>query len=71
MAEPRDPSLQLLIKPGSLIVHYQELTGFGAHPYDRDAIKTLENDPEVIEWIREMGKMAFLPVKRNEPKKTE
>jgi hypothetical protein len=70
------PSATLLIKLGSLIVHYQEFvteqvlsvyTDAKAKPsyeFDLAAIKTLENDPEVVEWLQQMDKQAFLPKKR-------
>lgn len=65
MIYPLNPSIQLLIKLGSLIVHYQEFSSKDGHPYDKEAIGSLEKDPEVIEWLEQMDKMAFLPKKRN------
>jgi len=64
IAETFIPSLTTLIKIGSLIIHYQEWTSRDGHPQDKNAIDTLESDPEVIEWISKMTKMAFLPIKR-------
>jgi hypothetical protein len=59
-----NPTPQLLIKVGSLVVHYQEWTSGSGHPHDKIAIDTLEQDPEVIDWFAQMTKAAFLPVKR-------
>lgn len=58
------PSFQVLVKLGSIVVHYQELNSPGGDPMDKKAIDTLESDPEVIEWLAKMTKLAFLPVKR-------
>lgn len=58
------PSPTLLVKLGSLIVHYQEWTSSGAHVVDRIAIDTLEAEPDVIEWIDAMNAAGMLPVKR-------
>ena len=64
MQDPLKPSIQLLIKLGSIIIHQEELLSPGRHEYDQHALETVRNDPEVIEWIEQMTKMAFLPVKR-------
>lgn len=65
---PFAPSASLLVKLGSLICHYREMCSYGgvgvAVPFDRAAIATLEQDPEVIEWFAAMNKLAMLPVKR-------
>lgn len=65
MKDPLKPTPQLLIKLGSIIVHFEELTSPGAHEVDKAAIDTLMEDEEVVEWMKSMDKMAFLPVKRN------
>lgn len=59
------PSAQLLIKLGSLIVHYQELNSPNGHIFDKSAIETLENDNEVMEWLTQMDELALVPKKRN------
>lgn len=58
------PTLALLVKLGSLAVHYQELTGPNGHGFDRRAIETLEQDEEVKAWFEAMNKSAMLPVMR-------
>lgn len=63
-SDPTKPSATLLIKLGSIIVHYQEMTSSKGHQYDAYALQTLEQDSEVKEWMEQMAKMAFLPVKR-------
>lgn len=58
-----NPSPQVLSKLGSLIIHYQEWRHTN-HPLDLEAIKSLEDDLEVCDWLDEMEKLALLPVKR-------
>lgn len=62
---PLAPSPALLIKLGSVIVHQEELMSPHGHQFDKHALETVRNDPEVVEWLASMTKMAFLPVKRN------
>lgn len=58
------PSAQLLIKLGSIIVHQEELLSANAHYMDKSALDSLMADEEVKEWMKEMNKMALLPLKR-------
>jgi hypothetical protein len=60
--DPEKPSLPLLVKLGSIIVHADEFTTPGGHEFDLVAIKQLLADPEVEAWIKDMG--ALLPVMR-------
>ena len=63
--DPLKPSPTLLIKLGSIVVHYEEMiSAKGNIEFDKPAIDTLTNAPEVREWFADMTKMAFLPVKR-------
>ncbi len=64
MNDPLKPSADLLIKLGSIIVHQEEKASKKGHWMDQYALDTIRNDPEVIEWMDKMDKMAFLPVKR-------
>lgn len=64
MNDPLKPSATLLIKLGSLIVHLEEQASSKGHHVDAYAIAALQQDPEVIEWMKKMTGMAFLPVKR-------
>jgi hypothetical protein len=62
--DPLKPSASLLIKLGSVIVHQEELMSPKGHSFDKHALETVRNDPEVVAWLAQMTKMAFLPVKR-------
>jgi hypothetical protein len=64
MTDPLKPSPALLCKLGSIIVHTEELLSPRGHPVDREALKTVTEDAEVVEWMTSMRKMAMLPVKR-------
>ena len=58
-----EPSKTLLIKLGSIAVHSDEMITAG-HEFDVETIKSLLNDVEISESIREMDKLALLPKKR-------
>lgn len=58
------PSTTLLIKLGSLIVHYDEFTSHKGHEIDKTTIDSLLKDPEVKEWMEKMNEAALLPIKR-------
>lgn len=62
--DPYRPSVGLLVKLGSMIVHYQEMQSSKGHAFDRAALETLEQDAEVVEWFAQMNERALLPVKR-------
>lgn len=64
MIDPLKPSATLLIKLGSMIVHYDEMLSSNGDEFDKLALDSLTNDPEVQEWLFAMNTMAFLPVKR-------
>lgn len=63
----KTPTMSLLCKIGSILVHVEEATEPGGHPFDAYAIRSLMSDPEIVEWLAEMRDGAFLPVKRSEP----
>jgi len=63
--DPLQPLASLLVKIGSIAVHAQELFGPLGHHFDRIAMKSLLNDPEVNAWIESMTEMAMLPKKRS------
>ena len=65
MNDPFKPSVALLSKIGSLIVHMQEFASPSGHEYDGIAVNQLLNDPDVIEWMKQMG--PLLPVLRRKP----
>ena len=62
MDDPLKPSLALLSKLGSIIVHTEELLSPTAHSFDKVALESLLKDGEVTAWIKSMG--PFLPLKR-------
>lgn len=62
MNNPLTPSLALLCKLGSIVVHAEELISPNGHIVDRGAIEGLLSDVDVQAWIADMGPM--LPVKR-------
>lgn len=62
--DPFKPSLTLLIKLGSMIVHYQEFLSPTGHPIDKQEAENLAGQPDVQEWFAQMNKQAFLPLKR-------
>lgn len=62
MKDPLKPSLSLLSKLGSIIVHAEEMASLKGHAFDKIAMDGLLNDPEVREWLKGMG--PLLPVKR-------
>ena len=61
------PSLSLLAKLGSIIVHAEEGASTDGHQFDWAAVSTLLSDPEVSEWLAGMRANALLPVKRIKP----
>lgn len=70
MAKPNplaalNPSPQLLCKLGSIIVHAEELVSPFGHHFDKAALDSLMRDPQVVEWLAEMRRLAMLPEKRN------
>jgi hypothetical protein len=59
-----NPSPQVLIKIGSLLVHYQEFNSSDGHYVDKAAIDSLEQDEDIQEWLRVMAEAALVPLKR-------
>jgi len=64
---PLKPSMSLLSKLGSILVHIEELTSSDGHPFDAEATRSLLSDPEVVEWMKAMRKKALLPLTRRKP----
>lgn len=59
-----NPPPALLAKLGSVVVHVEEMLGPGGHNFDRYALNTAMNDPEVREWLSAGRKLAMIPEKR-------
>jgi len=64
MEDPLKPSVSLLSKLGSIIVHFQELNSADGHYLDKHALDALLKDYEVVEWLGSMAMLGFLPVIR-------
>jgi len=62
MSDPRNPSLPLLMKLGSIIVHVDEWFSEDGRDVDKVVVLRAIDDPEVKQWIKDMG--ALLPLKR-------
>lgn len=63
--DPLQPSIALLCKLGSIVVHVDEMMGITGHQFDPEAIKSLLADAELQSWIKKMNAMAMLPKKRS------
>ena len=61
-ADPTKPSLPLLCKIGSALIHAEEWLSPTGNFFDKGALEGLLADPEVKAWIKAMG--PLLPVKR-------
>ncbi len=60
-----NPSPALLAKLGSIVVHVAEGSSAQGHAFDWQTARQLSNDPEVVEWLSQMGKLAMIPVRRD------
>lgn len=60
----QQPSMSLLCKLGSIMVHAEEALSPTGHEFDKTALDQLLTDPEVVAWRRQMESAAMLPVKR-------
>ena len=60
--DPLKPSAALLCKLGSIVIHAEEFLSPTGHHVDLSAMRTLFEDKELRQWIKDMGPM--LPVKR-------
>lgn len=65
MSDMLKPSLSLLVKLGSIAVHTTELLSPDGHQFDRVALASLLNDPEVRAWLSAMDAAAMVPKMRN------
>lgn len=64
--DPLKPSIHLLVKLASLVVHADEyMDEKKRHFFDKIAFDTLMKDAEVLEWSRQMAEAGLLPVKRS------
>lgn len=62
------PGTALIAKVASILVHVEEGSSKGGHHWDWVAVQNLIADAEVQEWLKALGAMSLVPVKRgNEP----
>ena len=64
MSDALKPPLSLLVKVGSIVGHTAEMLSLDGHAFDRHALETVLNDPEVKEWMTAMRAMALVPLPR-------
>lgn len=64
MSDPLKPSMSLLAKVGSIIVHVEEAMGSKQHRFDVMALQHGIEDAEVKSWLEQMRKLALVPEKR-------
>lgn len=62
--DPFKPSIQLLSKLASVVVHADEWLSSDGHDFDRAALEAALADPQVREWVAYMDKAALAPRKR-------
>lgn len=62
--DPFKPPIGVLIKLGSIAVHVEEMLSPSGHAFDKIALQSLLEDPEVVAWVAKMDKLAMLPKKR-------
>jgi len=69
MADCLRPSVALLSKLGSIVIHLDEALSSDGHYFDKVSLEQLQSDPEVAAWIKSMDAMALIPKKRSETKR--
>lgn len=66
MKDPlKNLSPSLLINLVSIAVHAEEMLSPHGHDFDKHAIQTNLDNPEVKAWVAQMTKSGFAPVKRH------
>ena len=58
------PAATVVVKLGSLAVHFEEWLSPDGHEYDLAALKSILADEEIRAWLEDMKKLGLLPVKR-------
>lgn len=62
---PLRPSVALLSKLGSILIHFMEGHAAGGHVFDIQAMTVLLEDEEVRAWLGAMDRLAFIPKMRD------
>lgn len=65
MVDTYAPPIALLVKLGSLAVHIDEMLSVHGHSFDREAIKALLADRDLLAWLASMDGAGFLPIRRD------
>lgn len=64
MSRLTEVNLPILVKLGSIAVHAEELLSDDGNAFDRVAIKSLLDDPDVKGYLATLDAAGFLPKKR-------
>ncbi len=64
-ADPLKPDTTVLCLLGSIVVHVDEALSTTGHPFDVEALKSLLQAPELVEWMHQMDTMALVPKRRD------
>lgn len=59
-----NPRSEVLIKLGSALVHADEAMSENGVALDEVLFRNLLTEPDVEEWLKAMGDLALLPLKR-------
>lgn len=59
-----NPSASLLCKLASIAVHSDEMLSAAGHEFDRIALQSAIDDPEVRAWLAAMTESGMAPLKR-------
>ena len=62
--DPGNPSLSLLSKLGSIIVHFATYASDDGRPVDLSQARDLMEHPEVQAWLEAMADMVLVPKMR-------
>jgi len=60
-----NPTASVLAKLASIAVHAEEMLSADGHQFDRLALQTLLNDPEVLAFLEAGRHLAMIPEKRS------
>ena len=60
----RQPTVSLLCKLGSIVLHVEEGISPRGHTADLEAAKAMLGDPEIVAWMAAMDEVGLIPVKR-------
>lgn len=64
MIKEIQPSKEVLIKLGSLVVHIEEYLSEKSSEYDKITIQALLADQDLQDWVSKLDELALVPKKR-------